>query len=134
MAHGMRHRDISDALNDTIYSINGGAIAVHEELGPGVLESVYEVALGQELRDRGHIIETQIPVPLHYKGRDLDHSLRLDMLVDSQVIVEVKAVEQVLPVHLAQVRSYLRLANKPVGLLLNFKVPAMKDGWQRVFP
>jgi GxxExxY protein len=106
----------------------GAAIEVHRELGPGLLESVYEECLCHELGLRGLEFRRQVPLPVRYKGADLDAGCRIDVLVEDAVVVEVKAVERLLGVHEAQLLTYLRLANKKVGLLLNFNVPRLKDG------
>ncbi|HYE60427.1 MAG TPA: GxxExxY protein [Phycisphaerales bacterium] len=108
--------------------IIGGAIEVHRVLGPGLLESAYEECLASELSDRGLQVQRQIGVPVVYKGRRLELGYRLDLLVNESVIVELKTVDKVLPVHEAQLMSYLKLMNKRVGLLLNFHVPVLKDG------
>lgn len=108
--------------------VTGAAIEVHRELEAGLLESVYEECLCRELRLRGLAVERQTQVPVRYKGAEVDASFRIDLLVEGTVIVEVKAVEQLLSVHEAQLLTYLRLAGKRVGLLLNFNVPLLKDG------
>src|SRR6266542_2178839 len=102
------------------HEIIGAAIEVHRMLGPGLLESAYEECLCHELRLRGIALQRQIDVPLIYKGAALTAAFRLDVLVEDNVIVEVKSVEKLLPVHEAQLVTYLRLAGKRVGLLLNF--------------
>ena len=109
-----------------------GAFRVHSVLGPGLLECVYEQCLAHELKKRGLRFELQKPVPIKYDSVRIDCALRLDMLVEDSVIVEIKAIEVVQPVHKAQLLSYLRLANKPLGLLINFHVPLIKDGIKRV--
>lgn len=109
-----------------------GAFRVHSVLGPGLLECVYEQCLAHELKKRGLRFELQKPVPIEYDSVRIDCALRLDMLVEDSVIVEIKAIEVVQPVHKAQLLSYLRLANKPLGLLINFHVPLIKDGIKRV--
>ena len=106
----------------------GAAIDVHRELGPGLLESVYEECLCHEIGVRGLAFTRQVAVPVRYKDVDLDAGCRIDMLVEDAVIVEVKAVEQLLGVHEAQLLTYLRLAGKRIGLLLNFNVAVLKDG------
>lgn len=106
----------------------GAAIEVHRELGPGLLEAVYEECLCHELHLRGLVFKRQVNVPVSYKGASLDSGCRIDVLVEDSVVVEVKAVGQVLAVHEAQLLTYLRLAGKRVGLLLNFNVPVLKDG------
>ena len=108
--------------------IIGAAIEVHRELGPGLLESAYQACLAHELSLRGILFVSQLDLPLTYKGVQLDVGYRIDILVDDKIIVELKAVEKVLPIHEAQLLTYLRLLKKPVGLLLNFSVPVLKDG------
>jgi GxxExxY protein len=109
-------------------AIIGAAIEVHRQLGPGLLESAYEECLCHELRLRGRAFERQVELPICYKGLQLDCGYRLDILVENAVILELKAVDQMLPVHEAQLLTYLRLSRKKVGLLLNFNVPALKEG------
>src|SRR5687767_5360016 len=109
-------------LDDTARIILDKAIVVHSRLGPGLLESVYRTCLTHELRKDGQSVVTEQMVPIVYDGIELD-GYRLDMLVNDSVIVEVKTVERLLPVHLAQLLSYLRLLDKRLGLLINFKVP-----------
>jgi len=105
---------------------------VHRALGPGLLESAYEACLAFELRARGLQVEQQKPVPLTYREVQLECGYRLDILVENQVIVEVKAVENVLPVHKAQLLSHLRLRDCRIGLLINFNVAMLKDGITRM--
>lgn len=108
--------------------IIGLAIEVHRELGPGLLESAYEQCLWHELTTAGISARRQIDLPLRYKGFRLDCSYRIDILVDEAVVLEIKAVEKTLPIHEAQLLTYLRLGRYPVGLILNFNVPVLKDG------
>jgi GxxExxY protein len=108
------------------------AIKVHSRLGPGLLESVYRTCLIYELRKAGLQVAAEKTVPLFYDGLYLGDGYRLDLLVNNAVIVEVKAVEAVLPVHVAQLLSYLRLTDKRVGLLLNFNAPRLVQGLRRV--
>ena len=115
------HKELSD-------QIIGAAIEVHRELGPGLLESAYQACLVHELSLRGICFVSQLELPLSYKGVQLDVGYRLDLLVEDKIIVELKAVERVTPIHEAQLLTYLRLLKKPVGLLLNFSVPVLKDG------
>jgi GxxExxY protein len=111
----------------------GGAIDVHRYLGPGLLEHTYEVCLEAALRQRGLGVERQVPVPVRYLNVDLDCGYRIDMLVERVVIVEIKVVEKLAPVHTSQVLSYLRFANLHVGLLFNFNVDTLiAGGWKRV--
>ena len=111
--------------------IIGAAIEVHRWLGPGLLESAYEQALCHELVTRDLRFTRQIQLPLEYKGVRLDCDYRLDLVVDNTVIIELKAVEKILPVHEAQLLSYLRLSGLRLGLLINFHVPVLKDGIRR---
>ena len=110
----------------------GSAIEVHRALGPGMLESVYQKCLGRELALRGLDCKEEVPLAVHYKGLDFEAPFRLDLLVEGKVIVELKAVERILPVHEAQLLSYLRLAGLKLGLLVNFNVPVMKSGIRRI--
>lgn len=111
--------------------IIGAAIEVHKSLGPGLLEAVYEQCLAIELGHRGLNVLRQVNVPIVYREVTIDAAYRADMLVDDLVVLELKAVEVVLPVHEAQLLSYMRLLNKRVGLLLNFHVPVMTKGIYR---
>ncbi len=108
------------------------AMRVHTALGPGLLESAYEACMVRELRKRGLRVETQVPIAVSYDGEKLDIGYRADLVVDGQVLIELKAVELVLPVHKAQLLSYLRLSGKQVGLLINFNVEHLRDGIKRV--
>jgi GxxExxY protein len=110
----------------------GAAIEVHRFLGPGLLEVVYETALCRELSLRGIDYERQVSIPVGYKGEMLDCNMKLDLVVERTVIVEVKAVEKLVPVHRAQLLTYLRLQNLWLGLLINFNVEILKDGIRRV--
>jgi GxxExxY protein len=112
--------------------IIGAAIEVHRHLGPGLLESVYEAALAFELSQQGLAVERQKPVPVTYKGLKFEEGYRLDLLVADSVIVELKCVDNLLPIHEAQVLSYLKLTGRKVGLLMNFKVPVLKQGIKRL--
>ncbi len=122
----------SDRLDQMSRRIIGAAIEVHRHLGPGLLESAYQSCLAFELKQRGLRVEEQKPLPVTYKDVKLDSGYRLDLVVEDEVIVEVKAIEKLLPIHDAQLLSYLRLAHKKVGLLLNFHVPVLKDGLKRI--
>ncbi|HWZ95306.1 MAG TPA: GxxExxY protein [Opitutaceae bacterium] len=113
-------------------AIIGAAIEVHRQLGPGMLESVYEAVLAYELAQRGLEVERQKAVPLVYKELSFDEGYRLDLLVAGQVIVELKCVEALLPIHEAQLLSYLKLTGLKVGLLINFKVSVLKQGIKRL--
>ena len=112
--------------------IIGAAIEAHRRLGPGLLESAYEACLAFELRDRALKVEQQKPLPVIYREVKLDCGYRLDLVVEDLVIVEVKAIDRLLPIHDAQLLSYLRLSNKNVGLLINFHVRLLKNGVKRI--
>jgi GxxExxY protein len=127
-ARSAQRRSKADYTNEVI----GGALAVHRHLGPGLLESAYEACLAFELRERGLEVVTQKPLPVVYKGVQLELGYRLDMIVEDTLIVEIKAVEQLDRVHLSQMLSYLRLTRCPLGLLINFNVPMLKQGIRRV--
>jgi GxxExxY protein len=115
-------------------AIIGCAIEIHRFLGPGLLESAYESCLAYELGARGHRVERQQPVPVVYRGVRIDCGYRLDLVVDGLVIVELKAVETLLPIHSAQLLSYLKLSGLPLGLLINFNVGLLKQGIRRLKP
>lgn len=108
------------SVNDLSYKIVGSAIEVHKELGPGLLESIYEKLLKYELELSGFKVESQKQVPINYKGKSIDCELRLDLLVEDLVIVELKAVETMIPLFQAQLLTYLKILKKPKGLLINF--------------
>lgn len=120
-----------EELNQLSKEILDSAISVHREMGPGLLESVYEHCLLKELELRGIFAENQVPVPLVYKGYNLNKDYRIDILVEKEIIIELKAVEFVLPVHEAQIISHLKLTDKRLGFLINFNVPLLKDGFRR---
>src|SRR5262245_6080756 len=122
----------SQSLNILTHDIIGAAIEVHRCLGPGLLESIYLECLCHELRIRQIVFDREVPLPLRYKGLVLDHSYRLDLLVAGCIVVELKSVERLLPIHEAQVLSYLKLKRLPLGLLLNFNVPALRSGIVRI--
>ena len=114
-------------VNELAYKIVGCAIEVHKQLGPGLLESVYETCFIDELRTQGFEVQKQVPVPIIYKGKDLGTTLVLDLVVNELIIVEIKAVEVIIPVFKAQLLSYLKLTGKPKGLLINFHCENIKD-------
>jgi GxxExxY protein len=122
----------SDRLDQISRRIIGAAIEVHRHLGPGLLESAYQSCLAFELKELGLKLEDQKPLPVVYKQVKLDCGYRIDLVVEDEIIVEIKAIEKLLPIHEAQVLSYLRLAKKRVGLLMNFHVPVLKDGLKRI--
>ena len=119
-------------LNELTGQIIGAAIDVHKALGPGLLESAYEECLCRELALRGIRYERQRPLAVTYKGVALDCGYRLDLLVQDCVVVEVKAIEALLPIHEAQLLTYLRLGGWKIGLLINFNVPVLKNGIKRL--
>lgn len=122
----------TSGVNGVSGTIVNSAMKVHSILGPGLLESTYQACLAHELRKRGFLAETQVPLPVVYEGEKLDLGYRLDLLVESLVIVEIKCVEAIHPVHKAQLLSYLRLSGRKVGLLINFHVAHLKDGITRM--
>ena len=118
--------------NELTYEIRGAIFDVYNELGPGLLESVYEEALAFELIERGFKVERQVEVPIRYKGNELKTPLRLDLLIENQVIVELKSVEEMKPVFAKQLLTYSRLLNKRVGLLVNFSSNNIREGIRRI--
>jgi GxxExxY protein len=118
-------------LNDLAGIILDSAVEVHKEIGPGQLESVYQLCMAKELTRRGLQINTMVPIPLVYKGETLNKEYFMDILVEDEIILELKAVEVILPVHQAQIISYLKLSKKTLGFLINFNVPLMKTGFKR---
>jgi GxxExxY protein len=135
----MLHHEDTKGTKDTkasaltlSHQVIGAAIEVHRLLGPGLLESVYEAALCRELRLRGIVVARQISGPVDYKGETLDCHVKLDLLVEKSLIVEVKAVDRLLQVHRAQLLTYLRLQDLWLGLLINFNVEILRDGMRRV--
>lgn len=123
-----REEFVDDAITK---SVIGAAIKVHRALGPGLLESAYQHCLAHELSTNGFDVRREVPVPVRYDGVQLECGYRIDILVNNQVIVEVKAVEAIAPIHTAQLLTYLRLANIPRGLILNFHVQLLRDGIRR---
>lgn len=121
-----------DISRDYTHRLLACAYNVHSELGPGLLESVYEKALGYELRQAGFTVATQVPVKVMYRGMDLGGEMRLDLLVDDKVVVELKSVQELLPVHYKQLLTYMRLKNVQLGYLINFNVASLREGIHRV--
>ena len=109
-----------------------GAIRVHTALGPGLLESAYRACLCHELQKGGLVVQKELPLPVQYDGLELDVGYRIDLLVEDSVIVELKVVSRLLPVHKAQLLSYMKLSRKSIGLLINFHVPMLRDGVRRM--
>ncbi len=128
----VRFDEIPGKLNILTGKVIGAAIQVHKELGPGLLESVYETCLAHELRLTGIEFERQVPLPVTYRGINLDAGFRADIIVEKQIIIELKSVESLLSVHSAQVMTYLKLTNYRIGILMNFNVDLMKNGIKRI--
>lgn len=122
----------TEELNKTGAVILDAAITVHRELGPGLLESAYELALAHELLLRRIEVRAQVPVELHYKGIALGNAYVIDLLVNNHIIIEVKSVDVMHPVFQAQLITYLKLYDKKLGYLINFNVPLLKDGFKRI--
>jgi GxxExxY protein len=120
-----------EKYNEITGKILQAAISVHREMGPGLLETVYEYCLCKELHSIGISAVNQYLLPLFYKGENLHKNFRIDILAEQKVLIEIKAVEKILPVHEAQVISYLKMADLKVGLLINFNVPVIRQGFRR---
>jgi GxxExxY protein len=112
--------------------IVSSAYYVHKEMGPGLLESIYQTCLSEELSFRGVHVDREVLIPLFYRDKPVHKDFRIDLLVEKEIILEIKAIEAIAPVHLAQILSYLKLGDKWLGFLLNFNVPVMKEGIRRV--
>lgn len=123
---------MAEGLNRITEAVIGAAMAVHRELGPGLLESTYEACLAYELIERGLAVERQKELPVMYRGVKLDCGYRIDLLVEGAVVVELKAVERLEPIHEAQLLSYLKLSGCKVGLLINFNVRVLTHGIRRL--
>lgn len=121
-----------EELNKFGSVILDSSIEVHKQLGPGLLESVYELSLFKELSSRNINVQRQVPIPVVYKGEDLNAEFKIDILVENEIVIELKAVEILLPVHKAQLLTYLRLSEKKLGYLINFNVPKLIDGFNRI--
>jgi GxxExxY protein len=130
MTSGTSH--IPQTTEDVATQVVDAGLRVHEALGPGLLESAYEHCLAHELTQRGKVVQRQVPMPISYNGTQLDAGYRIDLLVENWVIVEIKAQEAILPIHHAQLLTYLRLSGCRLGFLLNFNVPLYKSGLRRV--
>lgn len=134
----MREKDKFLILNNSIIentiatAILDQAFKIHKELGPGLLESVYEKCLQYELIQEGYKAEVQVPVPMNYKSIHFDAGFRIDLLVNDKVLVEIKSVERLAPVHYAQTLTYLRMKSIKLGLLINFNTKLLKDGIHRI--
>lgn len=121
----------TEKYNEISGKILHASIEVHKEMGPGLLEAVYEYCLCKEINSMGLEAVNQYMLPLYYKGENLHKDFRIDILVENEILIEIKAVERLLPVHEAQVISYLKMADLKLGLLINFNVPVIKQGFRR---
>ena len=119
-------------IDELSYKVIGCAMEVHKTLGPGLFENIYEQALVHELTLNGIPVKTQVEIEINYKGTNLGNGLRLDVLVDNTLIVELKSVEELKPLHHKQLLTYLRLTDKRIGLLINFNTENLKDGIKRI--
>jgi GxxExxY protein len=131
-AENAENAEFIGRINRTTDAVIGAAIAVHRELGPGLLESAYEACLAYELVQRGVSAERQKALPVTYRGLTLECGYRIDLLVEKEVVVELKAVDRLDPIHQAQLMSYLKLSGHKVGLLINFNVRVLKHGIRRL--
>ena len=122
---------MNEMLNRLSHIVIGRAIEVHKQLGPGLLESAYEECLAHELKMVALKFERQKPVPLRYKTVSLECGYRVDFLIEDQLVVEIKSVDALIPIFDAQILTYMRLADKPLGLLMNFNAQTLKDGLRR---
>lgn len=125
------HEGLEEKFGELSNKVIGCAIEVHRHLGPGLLESTYEQCLARELALAEIVFQRPAPLPVEYKGVELDCGYRIDLLIEKQLIIELKAVEQLLPIHEAQILTYMKLANISTGLLINFNVGLVKDGIKR---
>ncbi len=120
-------------LNQLSSKVIVAAINVHEELGPGLLESVYAACMAIELKEMDLKVQSEVPLPVSYRGQKIsEEGFRLDLLIEDRIVVELKSVEKVQPIHKKQLLTYLRLAKKPLGLLINFNEPLLKNGITRI--
>jgi len=118
--------------NEIAAKVMDASFLIHRELGPGLLESVYEVVLAKQLTDLGLTVERQVPVPIHFQGETFDEGFRADLIVEKKLIIELKSLERLQPVHSKQLLTYLRLTGYRLGLLINFGENLLKDGFKRV--
>jgi GxxExxY protein len=126
------HQEIPKELDDLAKSEVDAALTVHKALGPGLLESAYQACLGIELEKRGVPFVMQCVLPICYEGVTIESAYRIDLLVGEQLVVELKAVDQLFPIHSAQLLTYLRLSGNRLGLLINFNTPLIRDGIKRI--
>ena len=122
------NENVYNALTEKIIKC---CIDVHKELGPGLMESIYEVCLIEELKENAFKVQNQVELPVYFKGKKLNKNFIIDLIVEDEIIVELKSIETILPVHEAQLVSYLKLSNKKLGLLINFNVPLLTQGIKR---
>jgi GxxExxY protein len=122
----------AERLNELSGAVVDAALDVHSAIGPGLLESAYRVCLVHELRSRRIDVATEVPLPIYYKGVKLEAGYRMDLVVENEIVVELKSIAKLLDVHIAQLLSHLRLSDRRLGLLINFNVPRLKDGLKRV--
>ena len=124
------------AFNENVYNtltekIIKCCIDIHKELGPGLMESIYEVCLIEELKENGFKVQNQVELPVYFKGKKLNKNFIIDLIIEDEIVIELKSIETILPVHEAQLVSYLKLSNKKLGLLINFNVPLLTQGIKR---
>jgi GxxExxY protein len=128
----MSFEKIEPELEKIASEVVGAAFNVHKAFGPGLLENAYEVCLVHDLIKRGIKVERQVAIPLVYDGEEVDVAFRVDILVEGKLLVELKAVERILPIHEAQIITYLKITGQRLGLLINFNVPLIKEGIKRI--
>jgi len=128
---GTKAARLDEGTEAVASKIVDAAYQVHKALGPGLLESVYQACLAHEMSRQGLAFEQEVALPINYQGLRLESGLRLDLVVESRIVIELKAVESLLPVHTAQMISYLKLSGHPLGFLINFNVPLIKNGLKR---
>jgi GxxExxY protein len=128
----MKEGNSTNQIDRIAKEVVDAAFKVHSNLGPGLLESAYEACLAHELTKRGYRVERQKAQPVIYEGLEIEVGYRLDLLVEDLIIIELKAVEQLAPIHQAQLLTYLKLSSKQLGFLMNFNVPLIKDGIRRI--
>lgn len=128
----MEFSKLTDREEEIGKAVIGAALRIHKELGPGLLEKVYEFCLSHELKKSGYLVDRQVEVPIKYDGITFDEGLRLDLLIEAKVIIEIKAVDEINPVWQAQILSHLKLTGLRLGYLINFNVPLIKQGIKRI--
>jgi GxxExxY protein len=128
----MNYKPLSEEIEIVAKKVIDAAYVIHKELGPGLLEKVYEICFCYELSKRGIKFKRQVNIPIVYDGKMLDESFRIDVLIEDKIICEIKAVIEMNPVYEAQILTYMKLTNKRLGFLINFNVPLIKDGIKRI--